>query len=476
MAAQTPETPVELIRRADANYRGFPEFASWVAKLIDFSPWQSALDSFEDEKNRASSESLGRALAFAQRAAAIDTGAIEGLYVVDRGFTFSLAAHAEMWESRLAEKGPRVRRLIESQLEGLELVVDAVTSKAEISEAWIRRLHEILCGPQDTYRVHTAAGWQDQALPKGLYKEHANHVLLPDGRIHSYCPVERTGDEMHRLIGELRGERFAAAHPVLQASYAHYAFVVVHPFADGNGRVARALASVFTYRACSIPLVVYADQKVRYLDALAGADAERFERFASFVLNATVDTMNELVAQLREANAGSVREAALRLDGLYASAGPPTPQELDTIAVRVAKIALQAFDLALTELSLSRAISPTVEMGRAVPANKVEFRSVQNGSASVRVTLAAAAPHAAGIAWMYQVVVARNADGFYALQLEQVGNEQVEPLRLRLDLVHPSLTTSFYGQLEPWIRLRVRELLAEIESRMRGAALRSARS
>lgn len=30
---------------------------------------------------------------------------------------------------------------------------------------------------------------------------------------------------------------FVKAHPVLQAAWAHFAFVAVHPFADGNGRV-----------------------------------------------------------------------------------------------------------------------------------------------------------------------------------------------------------------------------------------------
>jgi Fic family protein len=53
---------------------------------------------------------------------------------------------------------------------------------------------------------------------------------------------------------------------------AHYAFVAIHPFADGNGRVARALASVFTYRAYSVPVLILAESRNDYLTNLEAAD------------------------------------------------------------------------------------------------------------------------------------------------------------------------------------------------------------
>lgn len=54
---------------------------------------------------------------------------------------------------------------------------------------------------------------------------------------------------------------FASSHPVVQAAYVHHALAAVHPFAEGNGRVARALASVFLYRGVDVPLVVFSDQQ-----------------------------------------------------------------------------------------------------------------------------------------------------------------------------------------------------------------------
>jgi len=86
----------------------------------------------------------------------------------------------------------------------------------------------------------TTVGPQEQALPKGQYKIMPNHVRTRKGADHSYAPVDVTPAEMARLVAELRSDAFLTAHPVLQAAYAHYGLVAIHPFADGNGRVARA--------------------------------------------------------------------------------------------------------------------------------------------------------------------------------------------------------------------------------------------
>lgn len=466
----------DRISRADAGYRSFPEFATWASQPIDVAAWDAALTECEAERRLASTESLRRTVEFALRAAAIDTGAIEDLYQVDRGFTFSVAAQAATWESDLADKGEHVRRLFAAQLEGLELVVDAVTTRTEISEAWIRRLHEVICGAQETYRVRTAVGWQQQQLPKGAYKSHANHVELADGRVHSYCPVPRTTEEMHRLIGILASAEFATAHPVLQAAYAHYAFVAIHPFADGNGRVARALASIFTYRACSLPLVVFSDDKRRYLDALSAADAGRFDRFGLFVLEAMIDTVNEVVLRMRAARADSVRDSAERLTAVYARSAP-APGELDAVAARIARLVRDGLERELAAAPLPGALATEIVIDRLpVPANAREFRPVQDGSASVRATLRSSDPKTL-VSYKYQVVVSSSLDAPYALQAEQSGapDNLAGPLRVRFDLAYPSLKTALRRQLDSWVKIQASELLREATRRIEAATLRSAR-
>lgn len=52
---------------------------------------------------------------------------------------------------------------------------------------------------------------------------------------------------MNRFVQWLNSKNALQAHPVLVAGICHYEFVRIHPFIDGNGRTARALASLILY-------------------------------------------------------------------------------------------------------------------------------------------------------------------------------------------------------------------------------------
>jgi len=313
-----PETNIHVL---DAAYKPFPTFAEWAARSsVDTVRWDRYNAALR-EKSGLSPAVLRRAREVVKRAAALDTGAIEGLYEVDRGFTFTVAFETAAWEVELAKKGENVRPLFEAQLHAYDFVLDLATKAEPISEAAIRVLHEEVCKAQATYRVMTAIGPQEQALTKGRYKVLPNHVRTRDGVDHSYAPVDVTPMEMSRLVSELRSEAFLAAHPVLQAAYAHYALVVIHPFADGNGRVARALASAFTYRAISMPVMILSEQKESYLDALEGADSGNFQLFVDFMLDRALDTIQLGEESLLGARMQSPEESAAAINGLYITKG-----------------------------------------------------------------------------------------------------------------------------------------------------------
>src|SRR5215211_4641360 len=255
-----PDVAAVDLAAADSAYRPIPAFEEWRARLPDDQLWLVAVSNLLEDREAAIPDQLENAVTFVQRAAAIDTGAIEGLYEVDRGFTYTVAAQAATWETAMDERGDEVRRLFEAQLATYDLVLTAATENVPIVEAFIRRIHEVVCEPQDTHRVLVPdVGWQDAPLVKGKYKERPNHVVTGSGAVHAYAPVAETAPEMSRLVDELGTSAFREAHPVIQAAYAHYAFVAIHPFADGNGRVARALSSVYLYRGAYVPLLVFAD-------------------------------------------------------------------------------------------------------------------------------------------------------------------------------------------------------------------------
>jgi hypothetical protein len=315
-------------RKTDAEYKSFPTFAEWSSATVDVSGWDAHIKSL-DAAGEPSPSLLRKARQIVTRAAAIDTGALEHLYEVDKGFTFTVATQTATWEATLDKKGAEVRALIESQMDAYEMVLDFATEKQPVAEVWIRELHAEICKSQKTYSALTEIGWQELPLPLGQYKVSSNHVLGRDGKVHAYAPVDRTPSEMQRLVDELRSDQFSAAHPVLQASYAHYAFVSIHPFADGNGRVARALASVFTYRAESIPLLILSENRDSYIGSLSAADTGNFQAFVNFTFERALDAIRLTEMSLRAASVPLLEDALRSYSKVYLTKGGYTHEQVD---------------------------------------------------------------------------------------------------------------------------------------------------
>ncbi len=81
-----------------------------------------------------------------------------------------------------------------------------------------------------------------------------------------YVPPEHVQSEMDRLLVYYRES--AGAHPVVRAVWLHHAFIGIHPFEDGNGRVARALTLLVLLRSKYAPLVVDRFTRADYIAAL----------------------------------------------------------------------------------------------------------------------------------------------------------------------------------------------------------------
>ncbi|MEP6650405.1 MAG: Fic family protein [Lapillicoccus sp.] len=339
---------------AAEGYQPFPVFEGWVT---DFD--STTVDRFATLLSQARAEALpeamDRAVTVATRYAAVDTGAIEGLYTTNRGFTRTIAEQTATWEAALRQHDITVERSINDALNGYEMALDFATRSRPITESWVRQLHETLCASQETYEVMTGLGRQRQPMPQGVYKAMPNNPTNPDtGRVFHYAPPLDTPAEMARLVGQLDTSEFTRSHPVVQAAYAHYDFARIHPFADGNGRVARALASVFLYRQPGVPLVVFADQKDEYLDALEAADVGRPLAFVAFVAERCIDTI-ELVRGSLVVN-GEGRRAVADLARDLVGTGGLTHQTIDELNARICAITNERLRERLQKLSLHEGV------------------------------------------------------------------------------------------------------------------------
>lgn len=207
---------------------------------------------------------------------AIETGVLEGIFdvslgvtrsLVEQGLLASLIPHGE--SSRPAQE---VIEILGDHRAALDMVLDVVAGARALTPGWIKELHALICQHQDSTEGMDQFGQRVKfSLAKGAYKRRPNSVVLPSGERHEYCPPEHVDAEMDRLVALYHS--LPEGLPEVRAAWLHHAFTQIHPFEDGNGRVARALASIDFIRARLFPLVIERQQRDEsYVPALIAAD------------------------------------------------------------------------------------------------------------------------------------------------------------------------------------------------------------
>ena len=205
---------------------------------------------------------------------AIETGLIERLYTLDRGVTQLLIERGI--ESLVATpEQDSVSDSVASMIADHKAVVDQlfefITGGRLLSVSYIKELHGLMTRSQEFVEgVDTLGRPVSTPLIRGSFKQLPNNPVRSDGRLHEYCPPEQVDSEMDRLI-ELHHQHGGVA-PEVEAAWLHHRFSQIHPFQDGNGRIARALSTLVFIKAGWFPLVVRDRDRDRYLDYLEIAD------------------------------------------------------------------------------------------------------------------------------------------------------------------------------------------------------------
>jgi Fic-DOC domain mobile mystery protein B len=129
--------------------------------------------------------------------------------------------------------------------------------RAPFDEPWLRALHRQMLG--DVW------SWA------GTYRRHETNIGSPPPRI---------AVEVHGLVDDLQAWRQSSMDILEQAVRLHHRAVQIHPFANGNGRWSRMLASIWLRLHGHAPVewpeaAIGGASIIRgeYLDALRAADA-----------------------------------------------------------------------------------------------------------------------------------------------------------------------------------------------------------
>lgn len=209
---------------------------------------------------------------------AIETGIIENLYSIDRGVTLLLIQRGV--EASLIPHGAtdkpvdQVVSIVKDQEEALEGLFDFVKGNRDLSTSYIKQLHQVFTRNQAGCTAMSGLGEMMQVcLIRGEWKKLPNNPTRPDGDLHEYCPPEQVASEMDRLIEMHNKHIKEGVPPEIEAAWLHHRFTQIHPFQDGNGRIARALASLIFIRSQWFPLVIDREVRGEYIAALEMADA-----------------------------------------------------------------------------------------------------------------------------------------------------------------------------------------------------------
>ena len=169
--------------------------------------------------------------------------------------------------------------------QAITFIIDSIKNDEPLTEAFIRHLHKLTLVRPFWADAKTADGQPTKRLIKvGEYKTEPNHVETLSGEIFRFAEPIETPVKMQELVEWFR-EKLAqpGANAVLIAAEFHYRFVRIHPFDDGNGRLARLLMNFVLMKFGYPPVIIKNEDKDNYIAVLEQADFAVLEPFVNYV-------------------------------------------------------------------------------------------------------------------------------------------------------------------------------------------------
>ncbi|TSC56025.1 MAG: Uncharacterized protein Greene071421_44 [Parcubacteria group bacterium Greene0714_21] len=129
---------------------------------------------------------------------------------------------------------------VENYIKALRYISQMVERKLPITEKAILKIHALVT---------------NKTLPEeqsGHYRKGPVHVVrrrlgMPQETVYTAPEAKKVPQLMRDLVEWIQKSDKNGVNPIIAAGIAHAEFAAIHPFADGNGRTARALATLVLY-------------------------------------------------------------------------------------------------------------------------------------------------------------------------------------------------------------------------------------
>ena len=142
----------------------------------------------------------------------------------------------------------------------------------------------------------------------GRFRKGNEGVFSGDKCIFVCPPPARVSGLIHDLLLWVK-QNEGKVHPLIMAAVFHYEFVFIHPFADGNGRMARLWHTVILYKWRSVFAYIPLESQIErfqeaYYDAIARCHVNGDSNvFIEFMLEMINQVLDEVVVQAQQSDA-----------------------------------------------------------------------------------------------------------------------------------------------------------------------------
>ncbi|TWT41309.1 Fic family protein [Botrimarina hoheduenensis] len=169
----------------------------------------------------------------------VNSSAIEGEQLDPHEVRSSIARKLGLDVAGLPQPSRSVDGVVEMMLDATQQFQEPLT--AERLYGWHAALFPT--GHSGIHKIDVGKWRTDEAGPMQVVSG-----AIGKERVHFQAPTaDRLAEEMDQFLAWFNSSQ--VNDPVLKAALAHFWFVTIHPFEDGNGRIARAIADMSLARA-----------------------------------------------------------------------------------------------------------------------------------------------------------------------------------------------------------------------------------
>ena len=250
-----------------------------------------------------------------------------------------------------------------------------------LTETDIRGLNKIILKEPFWKPAQTAEGApsRKQIIP-GEYKSSPNNVRTKTGELFSFASPLETPGKMQELLAWLKQEVEDLRMDIIAISAeVHHRFLLIHPFDDGNGRVARLLSNYLLLKYGYPPIIVKSADKANYLAALRLADSGDIRGLVEYFES---QLEWSLTLALQAASGASIEELS-DVEKELAIFIRNQDTERSPVVARSASVLLNTFNSGLKDL-IGKCEAKLIQLHPLFSENKIQF---SQGNGDWRIVL-----------------------------------------------------------------------------------------